>query len=108
MLGHSVYDILNWHDYLLAAGAVPIAPYQPRNTSGRKTSSTGSRTESRSKYGETKDEILMTTQAVLAEHGFHGLTTQRVADAAGVNQSLVHYHFNTKSGLVVAFFRDVP
>ncbi len=32
MLGDSAYDILDWHDYLLAAGVVPIAPYNPRNT----------------------------------------------------------------------------
>jgi len=27
MLEDSAYDTLNWHDYLLAAGVVPIAPY---------------------------------------------------------------------------------
>ena len=32
MLGDSAYDILNWHDHLLAAGVVPVAPYNPRNT----------------------------------------------------------------------------
>ena len=32
MLGNSAYDILDWHDHLLAAGVVPIAPYNPRNT----------------------------------------------------------------------------
>ena len=32
MLGDSAYDILEWHDFLLAAGVVPIAPYNPRNT----------------------------------------------------------------------------
>ena len=32
MLGDSAYDILNWHDFLLEAGVVPIAPYNPRNT----------------------------------------------------------------------------
>jgi len=32
MLGDSAYDILYWHDLLLAAGVVPIAPYNPRNT----------------------------------------------------------------------------
>jgi hypothetical protein len=32
MLGDSAYDLLDWHDHLLAAGAVPIAPYNPRNT----------------------------------------------------------------------------
>ncbi|MCL9815316.1 transposase [Natranaeroarchaeum aerophilus] len=32
MLGDSAYDILEWHDFLLAQGVVPIAPYNPRNT----------------------------------------------------------------------------
>ena len=32
MLGDSAYDILDWHDHLLNAGVVPIAPYNPRNT----------------------------------------------------------------------------
>ncbi len=32
MLGDSAYDTLDWHDLLLTAGVVPIAPYNPRNT----------------------------------------------------------------------------
>ncbi len=32
MLGGSAYDILDWHDYLLEAGVVPIAAYNSRNT----------------------------------------------------------------------------
>jgi hypothetical protein len=32
MLGDSAYDILDWHDHLLTAGVVPVAPYNPRNT----------------------------------------------------------------------------
>ena len=32
MLGDSAYDILEWHDFLLSQGIVPIAPYNPRNT----------------------------------------------------------------------------
>jgi hypothetical protein len=32
MVGDSAYDILKWHGHLLAAGVVPIAPYNPRNT----------------------------------------------------------------------------
>ena len=32
MLGDSAYDILDWHDHLLAARVVPIAPYNQRNT----------------------------------------------------------------------------
>ena len=32
MIGDSAYDTLEWHDYLLDAGVVPVAPYNPRNT----------------------------------------------------------------------------
>jgi len=32
MIGDSAYDTLDWHDLLLAAGVVPVAPYNPRNT----------------------------------------------------------------------------
>jgi hypothetical protein len=32
MIGDSAYDTLDWHDYLLVRGIVPIAPYNPRNT----------------------------------------------------------------------------
>jgi len=32
MLGDSAYDTLGWHDHLLAAGVVPVAPYNARNT----------------------------------------------------------------------------
>jgi hypothetical protein len=31
MVGDSAYDTLDWHDHLLAAGVVPVAPYNPRN-----------------------------------------------------------------------------
>ena len=32
MIGDSAYDTLGWHDHLLEAGVVPIAPYNTRNT----------------------------------------------------------------------------
>jgi hypothetical protein len=32
MLGDSAYDTLDWHDHLLDAGVVPVAPYNARNT----------------------------------------------------------------------------
>ena len=32
MVGDGAYDLLDWHDHLLEAGVVPIAPYNPRNT----------------------------------------------------------------------------
>ncbi len=32
MVGDSAYDTLDWHDHLLAAGVVPVALYNARNT----------------------------------------------------------------------------
>ena len=36
MVGDSAYDTLDWHDHLLAAGVVPVAPYNARNTDDMK------------------------------------------------------------------------
>ncbi len=36
MVGDSAYDTLDWHDHLMAAGIVPVAPYNARNTDDRK------------------------------------------------------------------------
>ena len=47
MLGDSAYDILDWHDPCGQQEGVPVAPYNPRNLTTRKTSSTGSKTVSR-------------------------------------------------------------
>ena len=37
MLGDNAYDVLGWHDNLLAAVVVPVAPYNPRNTDDPKS-----------------------------------------------------------------------
>lgn len=55
---------------------------------------------------ETRDELLEATGAVLAREGYAGLTTKKVADEAGVSHPTVHYHFETKEGLLVAFVEE--
>jgi AcrR family transcriptional regulator len=52
---------------------------------------------------DTEVEILQATRRALVDHGYHGLTTQKVADELGRSHSLVHYHFDTKADLLVAF-----
>lgn len=56
---------------------------------------------------DTRDQLMAATYSVLAEQGFANLTTQRVADEADCSQSLVHYHYDTKEDLVVAFLEWV-
>ncbi|ELZ29277.1 TetR family transcriptional regulator [Halosimplex carlsbadense 2-9-1] len=54
----------------------------------------------------TADEIRWAAFDVLVEDGFDAFTTQAVADEAGVSQSLVHYHYDTKEDLVFAMFTN--
>ena len=39
----------------------------------------------------------------LRTHGYADLTMQDIADASGKSKSLLHYHYDTKAGLLVAF-----
>lgn len=54
----------------------------------------------------TEDEIRWAAFEVLVTDGFDAFTTQAVADAADVSQSLVHYYYDTKLDLVFAMFAN--
>jgi AcrR family transcriptional regulator len=50
----------------------------------------------------TRAQILAAAREILKEQGHAAMTTRAVADRAGVQLSLVHYHFGGKRGLLVA------
>ena len=50
----------------------------------------------------TRDRILTAARAVLRRDGAAGLSTRAVAAEAGVNLSLLHYHFASREGLLLA------
>ena len=50
----------------------------------------------------TRAAILDATRERLLSDGYAGLSTRKVAAEAGVPLSQVHYHFGSKSGLVLA------
>jgi AcrR family transcriptional regulator len=50
----------------------------------------------------TRTQILESARKVLAADGYSGASTRAVADRAGVQLSLVHYHFGGKQGLLAA------
>ena len=56
---------------------------------------------------ETTDEIMAATVCALCAHGYADLTVQRIADEASMTTAAIHYHFDTKEGLMDAFLRDV-
>jgi AcrR family transcriptional regulator len=53
---------------------------------------------------ETKRELLEAAQQVLLEEGYSGLSTRRVAEAAGTQMSQIQYHFGSKEGMILALF----
>ena len=66
-------------------------------------SSRAKRVDQRVARGDaTREQILTAAREVLAVDGYPGATTRAVADRAGVQLSLVHYHFGGKRGLLAA------
>ena len=51
---------------------------------------------------DTRSQLLGATKAALLEVGYANLSTRRIADAAGVPLSQIHYHFGSKQNLVLA------
>ncbi|SHN43394.1 TetR/AcrR family transcriptional regulator [Cryptosporangium aurantiacum] len=50
----------------------------------------------------TPDRILTAARGCLLADGYSGFSTRRVAEAAGVPLSQIHYHFGTRKALVLA------
>jgi AcrR family transcriptional regulator len=46
--------------------------------------------------------LLEAAEACLRAHGYAGLSTRKVAESAGMPLSQIHYHFGSKSALVLA------
>jgi len=55
---------------------------------------------------DTRAAILQAARDCILEEGYGSLSTRRVADAAGVPLSQIHYHFGSKQQLVLAVLAD--
>jgi AcrR family transcriptional regulator len=53
---------------------------------------------------ETKDKILAAAKELFAQKGFDGTSTREIVNAAGVNISLIAYHFGGKENLFFSMF----
>jgi AcrR family transcriptional regulator len=51
---------------------------------------------------DTRLALLAAAETCLRAHGLAGLSTRRVAEAAGMPLSQIHYHFGSKDALVLA------
>ena len=50
---------------------------------------------------KTRSTILDAAKGALLDVGYSGLSTRKIAEAAGVPLSQIHYHFGSKQGLVL-------
>lgn len=55
---------------------------------------------------ETRTQILDAAKSALLESGYGGLSTRRVADAADVPLSQIHYHFGSRQNLMLALLAE--
>lgn len=69
-----------------AAKAKRRAPGRPKNVE-------------REGRDQTREQLLDASIVLFARHGFDAVTTGQIAEAAGLTQSMVHYHFGSKSKL---------
>lgn len=51
---------------------------------------------------DTRAVLLTAAEHCLRKHGYSGLSTRRVAEAAAMPLSQIHYHFGSKEALVLA------
>ncbi|WAJ32520.1 TetR family transcriptional regulator [Arthrobacter sp. FX8] len=56
-------------------------------------------------YGKGREALLRAAVDVVAQKGLRGLTYRAVAEAAGVNNSLVAHHFGSRDALIAAALR---
>jgi AcrR family transcriptional regulator len=54
---------------------------------------------------ETREQLLGAAERLFAERGFAGVSVRMIAGEAGVNWSLVGYHFRGKDGLLAEVYR---
>jgi AcrR family transcriptional regulator len=55
---------------------------------------------------QRRSQLLQTAHAIIREEGTDALTLARVAERAGVTKPIAYEHFGTRSGLLIALYRD--
>lgn len=56
---------------------------------------------------KTRDALLAASMDIFGRAGYDAASNRAIADAAGVNQALIGYHFGGKRGLYLAVFQHI-
>jgi AcrR family transcriptional regulator len=60
-----------------------------------------------SRGDQTREVLIRAALVVFGRSGFDAASTRAIADAAGVNQALIGYHFGGKQGLYLGVFEHI-
>lgn len=60
-----------------------------------------------SEDADSREAIIEATYDALRKHGYTAMTMQDIADEFGKSKSLLHYHYDTKDELLVAFIEQI-
>lgn len=60
-----------------------------------------------SRGDQTREALIRAALVVFGRSGFDAASTRAIADAAGVNQALIGYHFGGKQGLYLGVFTHI-
>ena len=56
---------------------------------------------------DTTDDIMRAVYSALCTHGYADLTMQDIADESALSKAALHYHYDTKRDLLVAFLEHL-
>lgn len=56
---------------------------------------------------DSTDDIMSATFRALSKHGYASLSMQDIADEFDKSRSLLHYHYNTRDDLILAFVNNL-
>ena len=63
------------------------------------------KTEARTAGAVTREKLIEAAEELFAKHGYHTVSVRTIAAEAGVNWSLLAYHFQGKEGLLQEIYR---
>ena len=78
---------------------MPVKPLKKKRTAGRRPASLQA-------DGSTRSSIIAGARTLFAKRGLEGTSVREVAEAAGVNNAMIYYHFTDKVEMYRAVLAD--
>ncbi len=98
-----------WQQQLLTSSIKVLDQHSAEKTNHRKSkrrwTKSATNTSNRLPWEERREQLLETAERLFAQGGYSGTTCREVAEAAGVSQAIIFFHFPTKEDLYSSIIR---